>query len=90
MPRNTQLLLQCTIRLLWNHNSAVVLAAVGVHWLLATEAELKRIVKPMLFLLRSSYDSQHVVMKFIKFTPNSQGFDLSPYFCFLSGKMSIR
>ena len=64
MPRNTQLLLQSTLRLLCSHNSAVVLAAVGVHWLLAPESELKRIVKPLLFLMRSSLDCQYVVMIF--------------------------
>lgn len=62
VPDNTELLLQCTSPLLWSHNSAVVLAAAGVHWLLAPKAKLKKIVKPLLFLMRSSYDTQYVVM----------------------------
>lgn len=59
---NVRLLLQCTLALLWSHNSAVVMAAAGVHWLLAPKGETHKIVKPLLFLMRSSYDSQYVVI----------------------------
>jgi AP-3 complex subunit beta len=54
-------LLQCTLPLLGNHNSAVVMAAVGVHWLLTSFENLKKIVKPVMFLFRSSFESQYVV-----------------------------
>lgn len=67
IPHDRWVLLQCTAPLLWNHNSAVVLAAAGVHWLLAPNTQLKRIVKPLLFLMRSSYDTQYVVRARISF-----------------------
>lgn len=57
-----KLLLQCTSPLLWSHNSAVVLAAAGVHWIMAPKEDLRRIVKPLLFLLRSSTASKYVVL----------------------------
>jgi AP-3 complex subunit beta len=49
--------------LLWSQNSAVVMATAAVHWVFASKTDLKKIVKPLLFLLRSSYDSQYVVSK---------------------------
>ncbi|XP_027329329.1 AP3-complex subunit beta-A [Abrus precatorius] len=57
-----RILLQCTSPLLWSNNSAVVLAAAGVHWIMASKQHLKRIVKPLLFVLRSSYASRYVVL----------------------------
>ncbi|KAI5434445.1 AP3-complex subunit beta-A [Lathyrus oleraceus] len=57
-----KILLQCTSPLLWSHNSAVVLAAAGVHWIMAPKEDVKRIVKPLLFVLRSSYASRYVVL----------------------------
>ncbi|GLJ04692.1 hypothetical protein SUGI_0001410 [Cryptomeria japonica] len=62
LDNDVKLLLQCTSPLFWSQNSGVVLAAAGVHWLMAPMKEVKRIVKPLLFLLRSSYDSQYVVL----------------------------
>ncbi|OVA05935.1 Clathrin/coatomer adaptor [Macleaya cordata] len=59
---DVKLLLQCTAPLLWSHNSAVVLAAAGVHWIMAPRDEVKRIVKPLLFLLRSFNASKYVVL----------------------------
>ncbi|KAH9327723.1 hypothetical protein KI387_007901, partial [Taxus chinensis] len=59
---DVKLLLQCTSPLFWSQNSGVVLVAAGLHWLMAPMKEVKRIVKPLLFLLRSSYDSQYVVL----------------------------
>ncbi|PQQ06646.1 AP3-complex subunit beta-A-like isoform X2 [Prunus yedoensis var. nudiflora] len=50
------------IPLLWSNNSAVVLAAAGVHWIMAPIGDLKRIVKPLLFVLRSSNASKYVVL----------------------------
>jgi AP-3 complex subunit beta len=41
----------------------VVMATAAVHWVFASKTDLKKIVKPLLFLLRSSYDSQYVVSK---------------------------
>ncbi|CAK7325702.1 unnamed protein product [Dovyalis caffra] len=57
-----KILLQCTSPLLWSNNSAVVVAAAGVHWIMAPREEVKRIVKPLLFLLRSSNTSKYVVL----------------------------
>lgn len=56
-----KILLKCTSPLLWSNNSAVVLAAAGVHWIMASKEDVKRIVKPLLFVLRSSYASRYVV-----------------------------
>lgn len=58
---DVKILLQCTSPLLWSHNSAVVLAAAGVHWIMAPKEDVKRIVKPLLFVLRSSIASKYVV-----------------------------
>ncbi|MQL85956.1 hypothetical protein Taro_018464 [Colocasia esculenta] len=60
---DVKLLLQCTSPLLWSQNSSVVLAAAGVHWILASQMDLGRIVKPILFILRSSYASRYVVLR---------------------------
>ncbi|KAJ0987781.1 hypothetical protein J5N97_006137 [Dioscorea zingiberensis] len=57
-----KLLLQCTSPLLWSHNCAVVLAAAGVHWIMAPRNNVERIVKPLLFLLRSSQASKYVIL----------------------------
>ncbi|KAH7294225.1 hypothetical protein KP509_28G061600 [Ceratopteris richardii] len=62
IPHDRACLLECTLPLLWSHNSAVVLAAARVHWTLASSEQLRKIVKPLLFLLRSSVDSQYVVL----------------------------
>ncbi|KAH9702091.1 AP3-complex subunit beta-A [Citrus sinensis] len=59
---DVKLLLQCTSPLLWSHNSAVVLAAAGVHWIMSPKEDVKRIVKPLLFILRSSGASKYVVL----------------------------
>lgn len=59
---DVKILLQCTSPLLWSNNSAVVLAAAGVHWIMAPIEDLKRIVKPLLFVLRSSNASKYVVV----------------------------
>lgn len=56
-----KILLQCTSPLLWSNNSAVVLAAAGVHWIMASKEHVKRIVKPLLFVMRSSSVSRYVV-----------------------------
>ncbi|KAK1265344.1 AP3-complex subunit beta-A [Acorus gramineus] len=54
--------LQCTSPLLWSQNCAVVLAAAGIHWIVASE-DVKKIVKPILFLLGSSSDSRSVSLQ---------------------------
>lgn len=59
---DVKILLQCTSPLLWSNNSAVVLAAAGVHWIMAPTEGLKRIIKPLLFVLRSSNASKYVVV----------------------------
>lgn len=58
---DVKILLQCTSPLLWSNNSAVVLAAAGVQWIVAPLEDVKKIVKPLLFLLRSSTASKYVV-----------------------------
>ncbi|KNA20396.1 hypothetical protein SOVF_052910 [Spinacia oleracea] len=57
-----KMLLKCTSPLLWSQNSAVVLAATGVHWIMAPKDNVNRIVKPLLFVLRSSRASKYVVL----------------------------
>ncbi|KAM0043201.1 putative clathrin/coatomer adaptor, adaptin-like, armadillo-like helical, AP complex subunit beta [Helianthus debilis subsp. tardiflorus] len=83
---NVKLLLQCTSPLLWSRNSAVVLAAAGVHWIMAPMEEISKIVKPLLFLLRSSDASKYVVLCNIQvfakvmpslFAPNVEDFFIS-------------
>ncbi|KAJ1695433.1 hypothetical protein LUZ63_012131 [Rhynchospora breviuscula] len=59
---DVDLLLKCTAPLLWSQNSAVVLAAAGVHWIVGPAEEVKKIVKPILFLLRSSSAVKYVVL----------------------------
>uniref|UniRef100_A0A5B6ZNG9 AP-3 complex subunit beta n=1 Tax=Davidia involucrata TaxID=16924 RepID=A0A5B6ZNG9_DAVIN len=59
---DVKILLQCTSPLLWSHNGAVVLAAAGIHWIMAPREDVKRIVKPLLFVLRSSNASKYVVL----------------------------
>ncbi|KAL5991916.1 hypothetical protein ACLOJK_012828 [Asimina triloba] len=49
---DVKVLLLCTSPLLWSQNSAVVLAAAGVHWIMAPREDVKKIAKPILFLLR--------------------------------------
>ncbi|XP_024927490.1 AP3-complex subunit beta-A isoform X2 [Ziziphus jujuba] len=63
---DVKILLQCTSPLLWSNNSAVVLAAAGVHWIMAPMKDVKRIVKPLLFVLRSSTASKYVVLNNIQ------------------------
>ncbi|KAG8390857.1 hypothetical protein BUALT_Bualt01G0127200 [Buddleja alternifolia] len=59
---DVKILLQCTSPLLWSYNSAVVLAASGVHWIMAPKEDIHKIVKPLLFLLRSSSSSKYVIL----------------------------
>lgn len=77
---DVKILLQCTSPLLWSQNSAVVLAAAGVHWIMAPSVQVKRIVKPVLFILRSSHASKYVmlcnILVFAKTVPSL----FAPYF----------
>nr|GEY00261.1 AP-3 complex subunit beta-A [Tanacetum cinerariifolium] len=57
---DVKILLQCTSPLLWSRNSAVVLAAAGVHWIMGPMEDIAKIVKPLLFLLRSSNAAKYV------------------------------
>ena len=66
------ILLKCTLPLLWSQNSGVILAAASVHWIMAPVEEVKRIVGPILFTLRSSPDATYVVLSryfFLVFCP---------------------
>lgn len=59
---DVKILLRCTLPLMWSRNSAVVLSASTVHWIMAPKEEVHRIVKPLLFILRSSPASKYVVI----------------------------
>ncbi|GMI69712.1 beta-subunit of adaptor protein complex 3, protein affected trafficking 2, WEAK ACID TOLERANT 1 [Hibiscus trionum] len=63
---DVKILLYSTSPLLWSNNSAVVLAAAGVHWIMAPKEDVKRIIKPFLFILRSSNSSKYVVLNNIQ------------------------
>lgn len=63
-----KLLLQCTFPLLWSQNSAAVLAAAGVHWIMSAKEDVKRIVKPLLHVLRSSGASTFVYVFYVHIT----------------------
>ncbi|KAL6853321.1 hypothetical protein ACP4OV_019350 [Aristida adscensionis] len=56
------ILLKCTAPLLWSRNTGVVLAAASVHWIMAPVEEMKRIVGPVLFTLRSSHGAAYVML----------------------------
>nr|CAB3503671.1 unnamed protein product [Digitaria exilis] len=56
------ILLKCTSPLLWSRNSGVILAAASVHWIMAPIGDVKRIIGPILFTLRSSPDAAHVML----------------------------
>ncbi|KAL5799981.1 hypothetical protein ACOSQ4_032865 [Xanthoceras sorbifolium] len=77
---DVKILLQCTSPLLWSHNSAVVLAAAGVHWIMAPRDDVKRIVKPLLFLLRSSPASKYVVLGNILVFAKAMPYRFVPYY----------
>ncbi|XP_052186164.1 AP3-complex subunit beta-A [Diospyros lotus] len=75
-----KILLQCTSPLLWSHNSAVVLAAAGVHWIMAPRKDVQKIVKPLLFVLRSSNASKYVVLCNIQVFAKAMPHLFAPYF----------
>ncbi|CAL9773663.1 unnamed protein product [Musa acuminata subsp. burmannicoides] len=53
---------QCASPFLWSHNSAVVFGAATVHWIMAPREEVERIMKPILFILRSFQASKYVIL----------------------------
>ncbi|TYG73116.1 hypothetical protein ES288_D04G074600v1 [Gossypium darwinii] len=59
---DVKILLYSTSPLLRSNNSAVVLAAACVHSIMAPKEDVKRIIKPLLFILRSSNVSKYVVL----------------------------
>ncbi|KAI3470742.1 hypothetical protein Pfo_027405 [Paulownia fortunei] len=77
---DVKILLQCTSPLLWSYNSAVVLAAAGVHWIMAPKEDILKIVKPLLFLLRSSSSSKYVVLCNIQVFAKAMPSLFFPYF----------
>ncbi|CAN6442680.1 unnamed protein product [Victoria cruziana] len=77
---DVKILLQCTSPLLWSQNSGVVLAAAGVHWIMAPREEIKGIVKPIIFLLRSANSSLYVVLCNILVFAKAMPSLFSPYF----------
>ncbi|CAJ1970902.1 unnamed protein product [Sphenostylis stenocarpa] len=89
-----RILLQCTSPLLWSNNSAVVLAAAGVHWIMASKEHIKRIVKPLLFVLRSSSASRYVVLcniqVFAKAMPSLFAPHYEDFFIFSSDSYQIK
>ncbi|KAI3731097.1 hypothetical protein L1987_62280 [Smallanthus sonchifolius] len=91
---NVKILLQCTSPLLWSRNSAVVLAAAGVHWIMAPVEEISKIVKPLLFLLRSSDASKYVVLcniqVFAKVMPSLFGQNIEDFFISSSDAYQVK
>ncbi|XP_050384911.1 AP3-complex subunit beta-A [Argentina anserina] len=77
---DVKFLLRCTSPLLWSNNSAVVLAAAGVHWIMSPMEEVRRIVKPLLFIQRSSAASKYVVWCNIQVFAKAIPSLFSPYF----------
>ncbi|KAF5729597.1 Affected trafxn cking 2 isoform 1 [Tripterygium wilfordii] len=77
---DVKILLQCTSPLFWSNNSAVVLAAAGVHWIMAPREDVKRIVQPLLFALRSSHASKYVVLSNIQVFAKTYPSLFAPHF----------
>ncbi|KAE8682072.1 AP3-complex subunit beta-A [Hibiscus syriacus] len=77
---DVKILLYSTSPLLWSNNSAVVLAAAGVHWVMAPKEDVKRIIKPLLFLLRSSNASKYVVLCNIQVFAKAMPSLFAPYY----------
>ncbi|MBA0837696.1 hypothetical protein Goarm_009833 [Gossypium armourianum] len=77
---DVKILLYSTSPLLWSNNSAVVLAAAGVHWVMAPKEDVKRIIKPILYLLRSSNASKYVVLRNIQVFAKAMPSLFAPYF----------
>ncbi|KAK4480276.1 hypothetical protein RD792_013344 [Penstemon davidsonii] len=77
---DVKILLQCTLPLLWSYNSAVALAAAGVHWIMAPKEDIYKIVKPLLFLLRSSSSSKYVILCNIQVFSKAMPSLFAPYF----------
>ncbi|GAV90365.1 Adaptin_N domain-containing protein [Cephalotus follicularis] len=77
---DVKILLRCTSPLLWSNNSAVVLAAAGVHWIMAAIEDVKRIVKPLLFIMRSSNASKYVVLCNIQVFAKAMPSLFAPYY----------
>ncbi|CAN1746934.1 AP3-complex subunit beta-A [Linum perenne] len=77
---DVEILLKCTSPLFWSNNSAVVLAAAGVHWIMAPRDDIQRIVKPLLFLLRSSSSSNYVVLCNIQVFAKAMPAFFAPHF----------
>lgn len=75
-----KILLQCTSPLLWSQNSAVVLAAATVHWIMDAVENVKGIVRPLLFLLRSSIASKYVVLYNIQVFSKTMPSLFAPHF----------
>uniref|UniRef100_A0ACD5XIZ8 Uncharacterized protein n=1 Tax=Avena sativa TaxID=4498 RepID=A0ACD5XIZ8_AVESA len=74
------ILLQCTSPLLWSQNSGVILAAASVHWIMAPVEEVKRIVGPILFTLRSSPDATYVMLGNILVFAKTAPLLFAPYY----------
>ncbi|XP_022942696.1 AP3-complex subunit beta-A-like [Cucurbita moschata] len=75
-----RILLQCTSPLLWSNNSAVVLAAAGVHWIMSPRENIKRIVKPLVFLLRSCDAAKYVVLCNIQVFAKAMPYLFAPHY----------
>ncbi|XP_024383635.1 AP3-complex subunit beta-A isoform X1 [Physcomitrium patens] len=62
LPADIRGLLHWSTPLFRSQNSAVVMAVATLYWVFAPDTDLKKIVQPLLFLLRSSKDSHYVVL----------------------------
>ncbi|XP_051228703.1 AP3-complex subunit beta-A [Lolium perenne] len=74
------ILLKCTSPLLWSQNSGVILAAASVHWIMAPVQEVKIIVGPILFTLRSSPDATYVMLGNILVFAKTAPLLFAPYY----------
>ena len=63
LDEDHRLLLRCSRPLLQSRNSAVVLAVATLQWYLAPVTELPRVVKALVFALRSSPEAQFVLLQ---------------------------
>ena len=63
LDEDHRLLLRCSRPLLQSRNSAVVLAVATLQWYLAPVSELPRVVKALVFALRSSPEAQFVLLQ---------------------------
>jgi AP-3 complex subunit beta len=90
LDEDHRLLLHCARPLLQSRNAAVLLSVATLHWYLAPAAELPRVAKALVFALRSSPESAHVLLQAVcamarlqpaLFSPHIAAFFAAPRDC---------